>query len=158
MSWSFVSYDSKYIKENFDCGKPVLNNYLKTKMSQDMKRKANVPTLAINDRNEVVGYYTLSAGEVQFENFPAELKKKIAPYPVSVARLGRLAVDQSMHGKGLGADLLAHAIRKTEGVSQEIGMRALVVDAKDEDAESFYKHFGFDYLLTNSSRKSLFLL
>lgn len=158
MSWQYVSYDSNYIKSNFDCGVKPLSDYLQKHISQDIKRKACASTLAINSQREIIGYYTLSAGEIHFDNFPSSLKKKIAPYPVSVARIGRLAVDKSMQGKKLGADLLANALRKTEYLSLEIGIRALVVDAKDLNAEKFYLHFGFQYLQTNTLRKSLFLI
>jgi GNAT superfamily N-acetyltransferase len=158
MSWSYVTYDSKYKKEQFDCGKAPLNLYLKTQMSQDYKRKANVPTLAINIKNEVIAYYTLSAGEVHFASFPESLKKKIAPYPVPIARVGRLAVCKSMQGKKLGADVLAHAIRNAEKISEQLGIRALIVDAKDSEAEKFYLHFSFQYLETTTDRKTLFLM
>ena len=155
MSWQHTPYDSKYKKASFDCGVQVLNDYLNKQMSQDLKRKACVPTLAVNSSDEVVGYYTLSAGEIHFASFPASLKKKIAPYPAPIARVGRLAVDKSMQRKKLGADLLAHAIRKAEHLSTEIGIRALVVDAKDSNAEKFYLHFGFQYLQTNTNRIAL---
>ncbi len=158
MSWQYESYDSKCKKIAFDCGVQALNDYLNKQMSQDLKRKACVPTLAVNSSDEVVGYYTLSAGEIHFANFPANLKKRIVPYPVPIARVGRLAVDKSMQGKKLGANLLAHAIRKAEHLSTEIGIRALVVDAKDVKAEQFYMHFGFQYLQTNTNRKTLFLI
>lgn len=60
--------------------------------------------------------------------------------------------------KKLGADLLAHAVRKTEVLSKSLGVRALVVDAKNASAEKFYLHFGFEYLQTNTTRKTLFLI
>jgi len=158
MSWTYVDYDSRYKKTQFDCGKVELNDYLSKQMSQDLKRKANVPTLAINANDEVVGFYTLSAGEVQFDSFPEDLKKKIAPYPVPIARVGRLAVCKSMQGKKLGADILANAILKAEQASKLMGVRAVVVDAKDLQAEQFYLHFGFQYLQTTVVRKTLFLI
>jgi predicted GNAT family N-acyltransferase len=158
MSWEFVPFDSKYDRKKFDCGEAALNTYLRTQMSQDLSRKANVPVLAINSKSEVVGYYTLSNGSVEFSSFPPVLKKKIAPYPVPIARIGRLAVDQSMKGKGLGKELLFHAIVRVEELSKQIGIRAIVVDAKNANAESFYKKYGFEELQINGSRKSLFLI
>ena len=120
MSWVFHTFDKKFDRSKFDCGEPALNDYLRKQMSQDVDRKANVPTLAINPQDEVIGYYTLSSGAVEFTNFPPTLKKQIAPYPVPIARIGRLAVDNSTKGQGLGRELLFHAIDKVEQLSKEI--------------------------------------
>jgi predicted GNAT family N-acyltransferase len=158
MTWSFVDFDSKYDRSKFDCGEIALNDYLKKQMSQDVARKANVPLLAVNAQNEVLGYYTLSSGSVEFANFPSTLKKQIAPYPVPIARIGRLAVDNSTKGKGLGKELLFHAIDRTEEAAKLMGIRAIVVDAKNIQAENFYKKYGFEELQTTGSRKSLFLI
>jgi predicted GNAT family N-acyltransferase len=159
MTWSFVDFDRKYDRTRFDCGEIVLNTYLQNHMSQDLARKANVPVLAITPQNKVVGYYTLSNGAVDFEHFPVTLKKKIAPYPVPIARVGRLAVDNSMKGKGLGKELLFHAIDRTEQILAKIGIRALVVDAKDDHAEKFYLKYGFMSLQnTSGPKKTLFLI
>ena len=158
MSWVFHVFDKKFNRTKFDCGEPALNDYLRKQMSQDVDRKANVPTLAINSQVEVIGYYTLSSGAVEFTNFPQGLKKQIAPYPVPIARIGRLAVDDSTKGQGLGRDLLFHAIDKVEQLSKEIGIRAIVVDAKNASAEAFYFKYGFQHLHTAGTRKSLFLI
>ncbi|MAZ46930.1 MAG: GNAT family N-acetyltransferase [Halobacteriovoraceae bacterium] len=159
MSWSIVEFDKSYNRNNFNCGEEVLDQYLKKQMSQDLKRKANVPMLAVDDINKVIGYYTLSSGHVEFQNFPVKLKSKIAPYPVPIARVGRLAVDSSMKGQGLGEELLMHAIDRAEQVSKLMGIRAVVVDAKNENAENFYKKYGFEYLQNRAGgRKTLFLV
>jgi predicted GNAT family N-acyltransferase len=159
MTWEFVNFDKKCDRSKFDCGNADLNDYLKTKIAKDVERKANVPVYAVNTKNEVIGFYTLSSGSVQFQNFPEKLKNKIAPYPVSIARIGRLAVDTSMKGKGLGKELLFHAVSRVEVVSKSIGIRAIVVDAKNKSAESFYQKYGFDYLQnTAPSPRSMFII
>lgn len=159
MSWRFEEYSNQFDTSKFNCGEPILNDYLKKYMKQDVQRRASVPLLAINDQNEVVGFYTLSNGEVQFANFPPALKKQIAPYPVPIARIGRLAVDKTTQGQGLGAELLQHAIDRVEEVATKIAIRAVVVDAKDESAESFYIKYGFEYLQNSTGpRKSLYLI
>jgi predicted GNAT family N-acyltransferase len=147
MTWEFVDFKKAYDRSVFDCGEPALNDYLKTKISQDVERKANVPLLAINTENIVVGFYTLSSGSVEFKNFPSSLKNKISPYPVPVALIGRLAVDNSMKGLGLGKELLVHAITRVEQNAKTIGIRAIVVDAKNTSAENFYNKYGFDSLI-----------
>jgi predicted GNAT family N-acyltransferase len=159
MSWAFVNFDKKYDRSKFDCNEPTLNNYLRNQISQDVVRRANVPVLAVNSQDEVLGFYTLSSGSVEFSNFPASLKKKIAPYPVPIARIGRLAVDNSTKGQGLGKELLFHAIDRVEEVAEKIGIRAIVVDAKNQNAESFYLKYGFRYLQNSLiKKKTLFLV
>jgi GNAT superfamily N-acetyltransferase len=160
MSWKFVNFSKSFERKNFDCGEPILNDYLKTKISKDVDRKANRPVLAINNKDEVIGFYTLSATSVEFINFPANLKNKIAPYPVSVAIIGRLAVDNGAKGKGLGKELLIHAVDRVEEVGKKIGLRAVVVDAKNKSAENFYLKYGFSYLITSniSYPRKLFII
>lgn len=160
MTWTFVDFNKALDRSKFDCGEPALNDYLKTMISKDVQRKANVPQYAINVNNEVVAFYTLSTGSVEFNNFPTALKNKIAPYPVSVALIGRLAVDNSMKGQGLGRDLLFHAIDKVTRIAKEIGIRAIVVDAKNESAEAFYQKYGFVLLVTTTETypRKMFLI
>jgi predicted GNAT family N-acyltransferase len=159
MNWTFVDFDKKYHRSNFDCGEPSLNNYLRAQISQDVARKANVPVLAVNTQNEVIGFYTLSSGSVEFSHFPTSLQKKIAPYPVPIARIGRLAVDNSTKGQSLGKDLLFHAIDRVEEASEKIGIRAIVVNAKNQNAENFYLKYGFQYLQNaTETKKTLFLV
>ena len=79
-----------------------------------------------------------------YENYRAAqtLAKKLPRYPsVPAVRMGRLAVSDSFKGKGLGAALLADALRRA--ATAEIAAYALVVDAKDESAAGFYAHHGF---------------
>ncbi len=158
MTWAFDKFDKKFDRTKFNCGELALNDYLRKQMSQDVDRRANVPTLAVNTQDEVIGYYTLSNGAVEFANFPQNLKKEIAPSPVPIARIGRLAVDNSTKGQGLGRELLFHAIDKVEQLSIEIGIRSIVVDAKNPNAEAFYLKYGFQYLHTSGAKKSLFLM
>ena len=152
MNWRFVDFNSIYDRTKFDCGIAVLNSYLAQQLSQDVARKANVPILALapgggpvpTAQNQIVGFYTLSMASVEFKNFPPNLKKKIAPYPVPAARIGRLAVDVSTQGKGLGETLLFHAIERVEQeLAPKIGVRAIIVDAKNGTAAAFYRKYGF---------------
>ncbi|HZU25509.1 MAG TPA: GNAT family N-acetyltransferase [Bryobacteraceae bacterium] len=101
---------------------------------------------------EIAGYYTLSATGIALDQLPAEVVRKLPRYPVvPAALLGRLAVAQRWQGKGLGAALLADAI--TRATRAELGVFAIIVDAKDDAAEHFYEHHGFR-LLTGERRRS----
>ena len=91
---------------------------------------------------KVAGYYTLAAAGIPLADMPAQLAKRLPRYPsVPVARLGRLAVDQAYRGRKLGSALLWDAIQRS--LRSEVAVFALVVDAKDEQAEAFYRHHGF---------------
>ncbi len=90
----------------------------------------------------MAGYYTLAAAGIPLADMPAQLAKRLPRYPsVPVARLGRLAVDQAYRGRKLGSALLWDAIQRS--LRSEVAVFALVVDAKDEQAEAFYRHHGF---------------
>lgn len=92
--------------------------------------------------SEIAGYYTLAAAGVPLEQLPEPLQKRFPRYrSVPVARLGRLAVDTAYRGRKLGAALLWDAIMRA--VRSEVAVFALIVDAKDAQAEDFYRHHGF---------------
>ncbi len=95
------------------------------------------------DTARLAGYVTLSAASVSATSLPDSLRRKLPRYPVPVALLGRLAVATTFQGKGLGAILLADACIKVARASQVLAVAGLVVDAKDETAAAFYRHFGF---------------
>jgi GNAT superfamily N-acetyltransferase len=105
-----------------------------------------VVAVSTDNPKKIVGYYTLSAGHVQCEQLPPALKSKIPQYPVPIARIGRLAVDQEYKGQGIGAFLLHDACSNALRVAEKMGVFAVVVDAKNEEAKAFYSHYGFSPL------------
>lgn len=130
----------------FSCGVKVLDRYFRDQATQDMRRRASTCYVAIENGSEKIagyyGYYTLAAAGVPLTDLPPHMIKKLPRYPsVPVARLGRLAVNQSFHGHKLGAALLANAVMRA--ARSEIAVFAIAVDAKDATAESFYLHHGF---------------
>ncbi len=101
----------------------------------------------------VAGFYTLANTGLAATELPPELLKKLPRYPVLPATLiGRLAVDMGHRDKGLGAFLLADAMRRSLGLSQSSASFAVMVDAKDERAANFYLHFGFERLIGITGR------
>jgi GNAT superfamily N-acetyltransferase len=92
--------------------------------------------------NHIAGYYTLSAADVALKDMPDDVARRLPRYPVVlVARIGRLAIDRDFQGKRLGAAMLWDAANRS--LRAEMGVFALAVDAKDEQAASFYRHHGF---------------
>jgi GNAT superfamily N-acetyltransferase len=91
----------------------------------------------------VAGFYTLSMAAVQADAVRAALKARLPRYPLPVALIGRLAVDERARGRGFGEALLVDALTRVLGASESVGCVGVIVDAKDEGAERFYAKYGF---------------
>lgn len=139
-----------HARDSFDCGVEALNRYLAQQATQDVRRRASACYVAMQTSSgRVAGYYTLAAGGVPLTDLPEGMAKRLPRYPsVPVARVGRLAVDRAFHGQKLGGALLADAA--VRAFRSEVAVFALVVDAKDEAAEAFYRHHGFEGFGTQS--------
>jgi ribosomal protein S18 acetylase RimI-like enzyme len=139
-----------HARDSFDCGVEALNRYLAQQATQDVRRRASACYVAIQTSSgRVAGYYTLAAGGVPLTDLPEGMAKRLPRYPsVPVARVGRLAVDRAFHGQKLGGAMLADAA--VRAFRSEVAVFALVVDAKDEAAEAFYRHHGFEGFGTQS--------
>jgi len=129
----------------FDCGTPELNDYLTRRATQDRRRNlTQVYVLVDTDApTQVLGYYTLSAAQVNTEQISDRERRRLPRYPVPCFRMGRFAVQQDIQGQGLGKQLLGCAVDRCLRVRQEVAAYALVVDAIDDKAKSFYEYFGF---------------
>jgi len=119
----------------FDCGEPALNDWLRHRALKNESRFSR--TYVVCDGNRVAGYFCISAGAVERAAAPSKMRRN-APDTIPVSVIGRLAVDRDYAGKGLGADLLADALRRVALASQSIGIGAVLVHAKDEAAKRFY--------------------
>ncbi len=134
---------SAHDRKRFASGTPALDRYFREQVTQDVRRRVSACYVAVEiTTGHVAGYYTLSAASVLLADLPGEMARRLPRYPaVPVARLGRLAVDQGYRGRGLGGALLWDAVSRA--ARSEIAVFALVVDAKDAQAEAFYRHHGF---------------
>ena len=130
-------------RAGFSSGVAALDRYLREQVTQAVRRRVTACYMATEANTSLVaGYYTLAAAGILLGDLPEQLVKRMPRYPsVPVARLGRLAVDQSHQGRQLGAALLWDAA--TRAARSDVAMFALVVDAKDERAEAFYRRHGF---------------
>jgi GNAT superfamily N-acetyltransferase len=129
----------------FSCGTAALDRYLQQQARQDAEKSVAAPfVLTVPPAPRVLGYYTLSASLVNVSELPETLTKKLPRNPqLPVTLLGRLAVDDSMKGKRLGEFLLMDALHRSLQAAAQIAAMAVVVDAKDDAAEAFYRHYGF---------------
>lgn len=120
---------------DFDCGVPVLNDWLKERARKNESRFSR--TYVVCDGNHVVAYYCISAGAVERAAAPGRLRRN-APASIPISTIGRLAVGRAYAGRGLGSDLLGDALRRVALASQSIGIGAVLVQAKDDAAKRFY--------------------
>lgn len=125
----------------FDCGVLALDDWLKRRARRNEMDGASRSFVAC-DADRVVGYYCLAAGSILHGTATGKVRRNM-PDPVPILILGRLAVDRSWHGHGLGADLLSDAARRTVNAAQSIGIRALLVHAIPDQAAAFYEKHGF---------------
>lgn len=132
-------------RKAFSCGDEGLDRYVREQISQDMKRRVAAPFVLIEPAQKIViGYYTLAAGSVALDEWPSALTKKLPPYQrIPVTLLGRLALDKKHQGRGLGQHLLMDALFRSLGAAKEIASVAVIVDAVNDAARDFYKHYGF---------------
>lgn len=138
--------NKKHNRKEFDCGKELLNNYLKHQAGQDIIRKLSVCFVLVENSTDFIqGYYTLSNNSIPLKCFPEHIKNKLPQSYKSIPTtlLGRLAIDKNYKGKGLGKILLIDALRRCYEISKEIGSFAVVVDPIDRAAELFYEKYDF---------------
>jgi GNAT superfamily N-acetyltransferase len=127
------------------CGHEVLDRWLRAHAGQSQRRDAARTFVTAEPDGSVVGYYTLVAAHVRHETATAPAARGMSrQYLVPVALLARLAVDRRQQGAGLGAGMLLDALQRVIRASDAIAVRAIIVDAIDERAASFYRHFGFE--------------
>ena len=138
-----VALGKQHDRKAFCSGVEALDGYFREQVSQDMKRRATACYVAIElATGKVAGFYTLAAAGIPLGDLPQDVVKRLPRYPsVPVARLGRLAVDRAFRGQKLGGALVWDALLRAG--RSEVAVAALVVDAKDEIAASFYRHLGF---------------
>ena len=129
----------------FSCGSAPLDQYLRTQAGQDARKRVAAPfVLCEGESHAVLGYYTLSAISVDIGAWPENVAKKLPRYPVVPATLmGRLAIDKRLQGQGAGEYLLMNALHRSLQASRQVAAVAVIVDAKDEDAVAFYRHYEF---------------
>lgn len=140
---SVESLAASHDTSEFECGKPELTDWLR-RHALASHRAGSARVYVVHSAGRVAGYFALTAGSVEPEEAPGRIKKGLARHPIPVILLARLAVDQREQGRGLGAALLKDALTRAARAADEIGARAVLVHAKDEEARAFYEHFDFE--------------
>ncbi len=144
-NWHEEPIAKRHNRKGFDCGQADLNTFLAKHARQAHESSASKTYVAIDDAGSVtvLGFYTLSPAQVDFNLVPETARPAGGGrHPIGGFRLGRLAVSKTLHGQGLGGELLIAAARRCIQVSTLVGGSLLLVDAKDRRAADWYKSYG----------------
>lgn len=128
--------------DDFDCGERALDEWLKRRAMNNQISGASRTFVVVDEEDRVRGFYAMAAGAVTHQVATGAVRRNM-PDPVPVMVLGRLAVDRRAQGIKLGAALLQDAVNRAVAVSQNTGVRALIVHALHEEARRFYEYYGF---------------
>jgi GNAT superfamily N-acetyltransferase len=128
--------------DTFACGKPTLNDWL-LRHARQAHGSGSAKTFVIADPRGVVGYFSLTVGQIDTLDAPERIRKGMGQYPIPVVILARLAVDRAYQGQGIGVGMLQDAIRRTLVIAEQAGIRAMLAHPIDEEAVRFYTRFGF---------------
>jgi GNAT superfamily N-acetyltransferase len=128
--------------DDFACGEAVLDEWLKRRAMANQLSGASRTFVVADREHRIYGYYAMAAGAVSRQMAASSVRRNM-PDPVPVMVLARLAVDHRAQGIKLGASLLQDAVKRAVIVSQNAGVRALLVHALHDQAREFYEHYGF---------------
>lgn len=135
----------RHDREGFVCGVPALNRYLRQQAAQHHRDGIATTHVLVEDHasSRILGYYTLAAAQLRLPELASADQSRLPRHPVPAARLARLAVVRGEQGRGLGEALLQDAVKRCLDLRGQLGVRLLVVDAKDQSAAGFYAAYGF---------------
>ena len=135
--------EPRHDASSFDCGAPALNDYLIDRALTDARAGKSQTQVACRG-DSVVAYYSLAAGSVEASAATERAATRQGRQPIPVIVLARLAVDLSEQGNGLGEQMLVQALARSADAASLIGVRAVLVHAKDATARGFYERYGFE--------------
>lgn len=144
-------------RNGFNCGVKELNDYLQKQIRQDISKAATAAYI-IREKNsdKISGFYTLSATSIILDEIEESIKKNLARYEsIPAVLVGRLAVDKSHQGNRLGEKLLLNALERSLSLSKQIGVSAVIVEAKNNNAVKFYQNY--EFLQFSSVKHKLYL-
>jgi GNAT superfamily N-acetyltransferase len=147
-AWQIEPLRKSHDRSRFACGVPALDDYLARFARQNHESGIAKTFVAVvpGSPRRVLGYYSISAGAIERDNLPANAAKRFPNFPIPVARLARLAVDREFQRHGLGEHLMMDALGRVLRASADIGIVAMLIDAKDDKAKRFCGRYEFESL------------
>ena len=135
-----------HARKGFRSGQADVDDWLATQALQNQDKHLSVTKVLLSESGEIVGYYTLATGQVDFGDLPPELAKKLPRRKLPVAVLAWLGVSADHHGEGLGRLLLAQSLRDCYEAGLTFAFVAVILDCINDAAKAFYQHFDFHEL------------
>lgn len=135
--------EASHVLDGFDCGKPSLDDWL-VRHARQAQVCGSAKTYVVCDGPRIVGYYSLTVGQIDTLEAPDRIRKGTGAYPIPVVILARMAVARQDQGRGIGVGMLQDAIRRTLVIAEQAGVRALLTHPIDEETSRFYLRFGFE--------------
>ena len=135
--------DETHEVDSFECGNQALDHFLK-RFALSNQRADSARTYVVCRRSAVIAYCRLAAGAVEHAEAPVRVGKGLARHPIPVMLLARLAVDRTQQGRGIGKALIKDALLRTAAAAEIVGVRALLVHARDEEARAWYEALEFE--------------
>lgn len=140
--YTIQPFASHHDRTAFSCGVAALDTYIQKQTGQDLERRLAAIFVLTSDGKTIAGFYSLSASTLLAEELPADLARRLPRFPLPVTLLGRMAVQQTLHGQRLGEFLLTDALKRAWDGSKQIASFAVTVDAR-QGARDFYIKHGF---------------
>ncbi|AUO67199.1 TPA: GNAT family N-acetyltransferase [Citrobacter koseri] len=138
-----VLLTEQHVLEPFDCGNEVLDDWLRRRAMKNQHLNASRTfVICLEGTMRVVGYYSIATGSVSHVDLGRSLRQNM-PDPIPVVLLGRLAVDVCTQGHNYGKWLLNDAVVRVSSLADQVGIKAIMVHAINEQAKAFYEYFGF---------------
>lgn len=137
--------------DSFDCGDPHLSDWLKHHARHATRQGTRTYVLVEQASNSVIGYFAVAPYLIEREQTPRSIGRG-APSRIPAILLAKLALDQRLHGEGMGSELLVHALTTIIGAARTAGGRLVVVDAADDNAAEFYAAHDFEPLPNDPRR------
>ena len=142
--WRIESLGPGHNRSDFSCGISSLDDFIRLRATQYQRRRLGKTIVAVTRGQERVGgYYTIAASALAFASLPPGLGRKLPRHPVPSLLIARLAVAQTHQGQRLGETLLLDALQRAAGLSDQMGIHLVEVDAVDDRAAAFYRKYGF---------------
>ncbi|MFA7436654.1 GNAT family N-acetyltransferase [Castellaniella sp.] len=135
--------DAEHVLDGFECGEPSLDDWL-VRHARQAQGSGSAKTYVVMDGARVVGYYSLTVGQIDTLEAPERVRGGMGAYPIPVVILARMAVARDDRGRGIGVSMLQDAIWRTLAIAEQAGVRALLTHPIDEEASRFYLRFGFE--------------
>jgi GNAT superfamily N-acetyltransferase len=150
MTWEALS--KRHDRKRFDCGEPVVTDWLRTKAWQNQEKHLSSTRVIAVEGRTIAGFATVSTGQVEFGDLPEAIVRTLPRRALPVAILAWLGVDRAFQGRGLGARLVAAALADCHRAGGVFPFVAVIVDAIDDRARSFYGQWSFSVLPGHTHR------